>query len=228
MSQVERISPNGVLATIEAGTPSPLPPGQTADALETIEFAQVLELVAAHAAGPLGAERVRSRWPSDELDWIRNELARAAEVAMLFCQGDGLLAEPVPDVSRALSRLRIEGSVLEGVELAAIHRVLQAARQVRADLLRVAEAAPRAAELACPPPDKAIERRLELSVDQDGALLDTASPRLASVRREIGVAVAWTGAGSCADRCIGHRTRWTLRYSGATRLPQPSGGNHPR
>jgi DNA mismatch repair protein MutS2 len=185
MSQVERVSPNGVLATIEAGTPSPLPAGQTADALETIEFTQVLELVAAHAAGPLGAARVRSRWPTDDLDWIHNELARVAEVATLFRQGDGLLAEPIPDVGRVLGRLRIEGSVLEGIELAALHRVLQAARQVRADLLRIAEAAPRAAELACSLSDKAIERRLELSVDQDGALLDSASPRLASVRREV-------------------------------------------
>jgi DNA mismatch repair protein MutS2 len=185
MSQVERVSPNGVLATIEAGTPSPLPAGQTADALETIEFTQVLELVAAHAAGPLGAARVRSRWPTDDLDWIRNELARTAEVATLFRQGDGLLAEPIPDVGRVLGRLRIEGSVLEGIELAALHRVLQAARQVRADLLRIAGSAPRAAGLACPLPDKAIERRLELSVDQDGALLDTASPRLAGVRREV-------------------------------------------
>ncbi|HEY7634670.1 MAG TPA: Smr/MutS family protein [Gemmatimonadales bacterium] len=185
MSQVERVSPDGVSATIEAGTPSPLPPGQTADALDTIEFAQVLQLVAVHAAGSLGAERVRGRWPSDDLGWIRSELVRAAEVATLFRQGDGLLAEPIPDVSRPLSRLRIEGSVLEGGELAALHRVLQAARQVRADLLRIAEAAPRAAELACSLPDKAIERRLELSVDQDGALLDTASSRLAAVRREV-------------------------------------------
>jgi DNA mismatch repair protein MutS2 len=185
MSQVERVSPDGVSATIEAGTPSPLPPGQTADALETIEFAQVLELVAAHAAGPLGAERVRSRWPTDDLDWIRNELARAAEIARLFRQGDGLLAEPIPDVSRALSRLRIEGSVLEGVDLAAIHRVLQAARQVRADLVRVAEVAPKAAQLVCPLADKAVERRLELSVDRDGELLDSASPRLASARRDV-------------------------------------------
>jgi DNA mismatch repair protein MutS2 len=185
MSQGERVLPDGVLATIEAGTPSPLPPDQTADALETIEFPLVLDLVASRAAGPLGAERIRTRWPTDDLDWIRTELARADEVARLFRQGDGLLAEPIPDVSRALSRLRIAGSVLEGVELAAIHRVLQAARQVRADLLRVAQAAPRAAELASAPADKAIERRLELSVDIEGALLDSASPRLASARRDV-------------------------------------------
>ena len=58
--------------------------------------------------------------PSLDLEWIRRELARVGEVAALFRRGDGLLAEPVPDVSRALARLRIEGSVLEGQDLVAI------------------------------------------------------------------------------------------------------------
>ncbi|HEV2083612.1 MAG TPA: Smr/MutS family protein, partial [Gemmatimonadales bacterium] len=96
-----------------------------------------------------------------------------------------LLAEPIPDVTRALARLRIEGSVLEGVELAALHRVLGAARSVSLDLRRVTELAPRTAQLMQPLPDKAIERRLEQSLDPDGNLLDSASPGLAAARREV-------------------------------------------
>src|SRR6185437_13639043 len=60
-----------------------------------------------------------------------------------------------------------------------------AARAVHADLRRVEEAAPQAAALARPLPDKAIEKRLEQSLDLDGSLLDTASPRLAAARREV-------------------------------------------
>ena len=167
------------------GTPSPLPAGQVADALDTIEFDQVVALVAGHAAGPLGAARIRGRAPSGNLEWIRAELARVGEVAGLFRRGDALLAEPIPDVTRALGRLRIEGSVLEGVELAAVQRVLAAARQVHTDLRRVADMAPLAAALARPLPDRAIERRLEQSLDPDGAVLDTASPSLAAARRQV-------------------------------------------
>ena len=51
--------------------------------------------------------------------------------------------------------------------------------------MRVRETAPLTAALARPLPDKTIARRLEHSVDSDGNLLDTASPRLAAARREV-------------------------------------------
>ena len=184
-SRVEHLSPNGVSAQVQGGTPLPLPPEQSADALDTIEFGAVLERVAAHAVGPLGAARVRERRPTREVEWIRLELARVGEVAGLFRRGDGLLAEPVPDVTRALARLRIEGSVLEGVELAGLQRLVAAAKQVHGDLRRVEDTAPLAGALARPLPDKAIERRLEQSLDADGNLLDSASSGLAAARREV-------------------------------------------
>jgi DNA mismatch repair protein MutS2 len=185
MSQVDSLSPDGVQAQIQGGTPLPLSPEHSGEALDTLEFGSVLQLVAAYAVGPLGTARVLARRPTAELDWIRAELARVAEVAALFRRGDGLLAEPIPDVTRALSRLRIDGSVLEGVELAALQRVLGAARNVSLDLRRIGEQAPLSAQLIRPLPDKAIERRLEQSLDPDGNLLDTASPGLAAARREV-------------------------------------------
>ena len=185
MPQVEAQVPDGVPAQIEGGTPLPLSASQSADALETIEFEAVLHLISAHAVGPLGTARVLSRRPTDDLAWIRAELDQVGEVAGLFRSGDGLLAEPIPDVTRAVTRLRVEGSVLEGMELAALLRVLGAAAAVHADLLRVRDAAPFTAALARQLPDKAIARRLEHSVDSDGSLLDTASPRLAAARREV-------------------------------------------
>src|SRR5215208_7087813 len=185
MTQVEFLSPDGVPAQIKGGTPLPLPETQIADALETIEFQAVLELVAEHAVGPLGAARVRSRRPTQGLNWIRAELDRVGEVAGLFRRGDGLISEAIPDVTQVLARLRIDGSVLEGVDLVALLQVLRAARTVHADLERVARLAPLTAELLRPLPEKALERRLDQSVDPDGNLLDTASPRLAAARREV-------------------------------------------
>jgi DNA mismatch repair protein MutS2 len=155
------------------------------EALDTIELPAVLAIVAGHAAGPLGAERVRARRPTADLGWIRQELARVGEVAALVRKGDGLLAEPVPDVRPALSRLRVEGSVLEGTELLGIGRVLGAGRAVHADLTRVAPQAPRSAELLCELPDRRLDRRIEQSIGPDGEVLDAASPRLAAARREV-------------------------------------------
>jgi DNA mismatch repair protein MutS2 len=185
MVMAERAAHDGVPAHDQAGTPSPLPDAVSAEALETIELAEVVDRIAALAAGPLGAQRVRARRPTDDLAWIREELARVGEAAGLFRRGDRIQAEAIPDVTRGLARLRIEGSVLDGRELAAIQRVLAAARQVHADLRRVAEQAPLAAALSSPLPDRMLERRLEQSLDPEGAVLDSASPALASARREV-------------------------------------------
>ena len=185
MAGLEPVVSDGVPTDAGGGTPSPLPADRSADGLETIELGPVLDLVAGHAAGPLGAERVRARRPTLDLDWIRLELARAGEAAGIFRRGDTLLSEPIPDVSRALSRLRIEGSVLEGTDLVAILRILSSARRVHADLKRLQDTAPLSAALSHPLIDKAVERRLEQSLDADGSLLDTASPALAAARREV-------------------------------------------
>ncbi|HET7110406.1 MAG TPA: Smr/MutS family protein, partial [Gemmatimonadales bacterium] len=160
------------------------------DALDTIEFGAVLELVAARAAGPLGAERVRRRRPTTDTGWIARELARVEQVAVLFRRRDGLLTEPVDDVAPALARLRIEGSLLDGHELAALRRLIATARRVADDLGRVREQAPLTLSLCAEPLPRGIERRLELSVDDDGQLLDTASPALSAARREVHAARA--------------------------------------
>jgi len=176
---------DGVSAHRSAGTPSPLPPEACTDALQALEFHRVVELVAAHAAGPLGAERVRARHPSGDVDWIRRELAMQAEVLALYGQGETIDVAPVPPLDSVLARLRLQGSVLEGRELVAVRRTLSAARSVAAELKRVAELGPLVATLAAPVPEAALERRLHEAVDDSGELLDTASPALFKARREI-------------------------------------------
>ncbi|MDH4130877.1 MAG: Smr/MutS family protein [Gemmatimonadota bacterium] len=189
----ETTSPDGVLVSPDAGTPSalaPLPPaapGWTA-ALEALEFDAVIADVAGFAVGSLGAARIRSRRPATDLAWAREELAAVEELAGLERAGTGIMAEPVPELDQVLARLRIVGSVLEGVELRDCRRVLSAARLVLAELRRVEAAAPRVARLIQPAPDKQHERRLEHALDDDGGVKDNASPALAAARGEIHVA----------------------------------------
>jgi len=176
---------NGVSAHRSAGTPSPLAGEGSAAALHVLEFDQVLELVAGHAAGALGAERIRGRRPSADRDWIDGELAPVAELLAYFGRGGAVDAFPVPALRGIMARLRLDGSVLEGHELAAIHRTLIAARDAAGELKRIAEEAPRAAMLRVPVPEQAIERRLGQSVDEQGELLDSASTGLLRARREV-------------------------------------------
>ena len=119
---------DGVSAHRSAGTPSPLAGEESIAALSVLEFGAVLELVAGHAAGELGRERVRFRRPSADGEWIAAELAPVGELLSFFDRGGTVDAFAVPPLARVVGHLRLEGSVLDGSELAAIHRTLIAAR----------------------------------------------------------------------------------------------------
>ena len=153
--------------------------------LEILEFPAARELVAEHAAGPLGAARVRSRTPSTDVHQIRSALAQAAELAALLLTDDSIRAEPVPDLTDALALLAVPGSVLEGAALFDAAAALAAARRVAAELKRLAPQAPRTAALARPLPPKELEPRLRASVGEDGEVLDGASKELARARKAV-------------------------------------------
>ena len=159
--------------------------GVTPSVLDTLEFPAALERVAAHAAGPLGAARVRGRTPATDPEPVRAALAQVAELAALLLHDDAIRAEPVPDIEPALALLAVAGSALEGVQLAALTRALAGARLTAAELARLARDAPRTVALRVDPPPKEIETRLARSLDAEGVVLDAASRSLARARQGV-------------------------------------------
>ena len=159
--------------------------GVAPSVLETLEFPAALERVAAHAAGPLGAARVKARTPATDPAAIRAALAQVAELAALLLTDDTIRAEPVPDLAPALELLEVAGSALEGAALAGLGRGLAAARVVAADLGRLADRAPRTAALRVDPPPKELELRLVKSLDPEGRVQDGASRALARARQAV-------------------------------------------
>jgi len=159
--------------------------GAAPSVLETLEFPAALERVAAHAAGPLGAARVRSRTPATDPAAVRDALAQVAELAALLLTDDAIRAEPVPDIDATLELLAVPGGVLEGSALAQLTVALAAARVVAGDLARLARDAPRTATLRVEPPPKALETRLRQSLDPEGNVLDGASRDLARARQAV-------------------------------------------
>src|SRR5437667_1952758 len=156
--------------------------GVAASVLDTLEFPAALERVAAHAAGPLGAARVRARAPASDPEVIRAALAQVAELAALLLHDDAIRAEPVPDIAPALELLAVPGSALEGLQFATLARALAACRVTAAELARLAGDAPRTAALRVDPPPKELEQHLTTAVDAEGVLLDSASRALARAR----------------------------------------------
>jgi DNA mismatch repair protein MutS2 len=175
----------GVLATQVAGTPSPFQAAAPTRTLEALEFGPALELVASHAVSELGAAAVRARIPLSDPGWITEQLATAAEMQRLLDSGDPFRPEPVSDIGPVIGDLRMPGSVLEPAELIAIGVALGAMRSVRAELVRIGDAAPRVAGLAAEVPPKDLEDRIVRSFEADGSVSDDASPELARARRGV-------------------------------------------
>lgn len=160
-------------------------PAVAPEALEALEFAAVLEVLAARAAGPVAAARIRALRPVDSPRQIAPAFARIAELLTLLRRGERIEVPGVADIAGALARLRVDGSVLELGELVDIRRTLTAGRIVSSELDRVSESAATLAELRVSALPREIERRLERTVSDDGELLDSASPELAAARREV-------------------------------------------
>ncbi|HTR19457.1 MAG TPA: Smr/MutS family protein [Gemmatimonadales bacterium] len=153
--------------------------------LEILEFPAALERVAAHAAGPLGAARVRSRTPLTTAAEIQTALALVAELAAQMITDDSLRAESVPDITEPLATLGVPGSALEGPAFVGLADALSAIRVTAAELARLERVAPRTAALRVPPPPKDLEARIRQAIDPEGSVLDGASRDLARARKGV-------------------------------------------
>lgn len=150
---------------------------------ESLEVDAVLAVVAGFAASPAGRERVQQLTPSWDLPTVQAELDRVDAMGAVL-ERDGAFAMPaVPDVARILDRLATSGAVLDGRELQGV-RALLGAGHALADLLERADPSlhPLAAALVR---DPALERLIDDTIDDDGTVLDRASPELARLRREL-------------------------------------------
>jgi DNA mismatch repair protein MutS2 len=159
--------------------------GFSESALAAIEFPAALDLVAQHAVSSLGAARVRSLRPKIDAWLVGHELERVGQYLARRDAGEDLRPEPFPDIATALARLRLEGSVLEGKELADIGVALSAARAVHGRVSRVARLAPLVAALGVEPPPRPLEDALGTALEPDGLVKDAASRDLAQARRDV-------------------------------------------
>jgi len=153
--------------------------------LETLEFPAALERVAAHAAGALGALRVRSRTPSTAGPEIQAALARVSELAAQMIADDTLQAVPVPDLTDILATLRVPGSALEGPPLVQVADTLSAIRLTATELARLERLAPRTAGLRADPPPRELETRIRQALNPEGTVQDGASRDLARARKAV-------------------------------------------
>lgn len=150
-----------------------------------LELPKVLERIATLSSTAAGAEAVRALAPTDSLEALEREHARLVEAARLLSETPDLAVGPLADPRPAFADAAVPGSHLEPIALVGILDLLRSvdrlrrALAARADLPLLGGIAGRIVLLP------SLAALLARTVDAEGRVLDTASPALARIRREI-------------------------------------------
>ncbi|HYW33413.1 MAG TPA: Smr/MutS family protein [Gemmatimonas sp.] len=160
-----------------------------AHALGILEFPRLMAHVAGRAGSAPGAAAVRALAPRTDRAWIEAEHARVGAMRALVASETGWSSEPIPELTEALKRLRIEGLTWSAVELQHAAVLLRSSRRTR-DALRDPRrpqvvVAFLAAFVGALVDLRPLEERIDRAIADDGSVRDDASPALRSVRREL-------------------------------------------
>jgi DNA mismatch repair protein MutS2 len=156
--------------------------------LTTLEYPKILERLAGNCAFEASAEKARNLQPSNDLIEARRRLAETTEALKLLSTHADLTIGGARDV-RAPVDLANHGGVLTQQELLDIKYTLVAARTLARTFDRLANQCPNLADIASqlPPPFGLVEV-VTRSISDRGDILDSASAKLESTRRDLRIA----------------------------------------
>lgn len=158
-----------------------------AKALHTLEYDKIIQKLAATAATSLGREEASKLSPSQELRVVQRRLAATDEAARAISLKGSAPFGGITDVRASLYRAKLSG-MLQPPELMEIAQFIMGSRRLNRFLSLADEelGLPLLNDLREPLTDfKAIEDEIRRCIDDQGDVLDSASPELASARRDI-------------------------------------------
>ena len=157
-------------------------------ALRVLEFDKVLARLARLAAFSGGRDLALALTPSPDRGVVLERQHRLAEAVRLRSFRPALNLNSAVDVRPALEKAGLGGS-LDPQELLAVAATQRVAQQARGALSRVAPSLPRLGHLGAGLFDKpAVVDEISKAIDQRCEVLDSASPALAIIRRDIKIA----------------------------------------
>ncbi len=157
-----------------------------AKTLTVLEYPKVLARLAAHCAFSASAELARQLEPTSTFELAVARLQETSEARHLLATHDlsiGGSRDVRPQVD-----LAARGGVLDPPDLLDVKNTLIATRELRKSLEKRGEECPRLAELALSlPAPQGVVDAISRAVSDKGEVLDSASPRLATIRSELRV-----------------------------------------
>ena len=150
------------------------------------EWDAVRTLLAHDTQTAMGRERAAAAEPLTDAVAVQAEIELTREARLALAQAGAPPLAGLPDVRPLLDRARAAGSILDGPELAQLVPVLDAAPRLGVWGRGVPETSPRlAARTDALPVLRELRDRLGGALDEEGAVLDDASPTLRRLRREL-------------------------------------------
>ena len=156
-------------------------------AAEALELQKVLELVTRYATGPAAVQEIVSLPILSDARQIEKELGRVSSSRRLLDSGEDLPIDYYDDLTSIFNNLKVQGRRLTPEALVALARLAKIARQVRTFLKERQELYPPLWDIAqqiilLREFEQAVRRAIDFSSFE---ILDSASPALRRIRREI-------------------------------------------
>ena len=159
-----------------------------AKSLHILEFPKILERVAQYASFSAGVSQVLALAPSADPAEARRRQQETSEARQLLGVKTDVTIGGARDV-RAAAQLAARGGVLDAAALLDIKNTLIAARTLRRILVRLNDQFPRLAFVAGGLEETpGLVEAIGNTLDERGEVLDSASDRLAQIRRDLKIA----------------------------------------
>lgn len=152
---------------------------------KTLEYEKVIVKLSEHTVSKLGREKARTIRPSNDEDYIMEQLEETEDAALLMRLRGGIPLAAFEDIRPHLKRVRVQGT-LNGTEVAQIGRMLRTLREIKTFFRKAEEEDIPLHRLY----DKinalqtfnALEKKIFSIVDEGGYVLDDASAKLKGLR----------------------------------------------
>jgi DNA mismatch repair protein MutS2 len=156
--------------------------------LSVLEYPKVLERLKAFCDFSASMALARALEPTDSYDLALARLAETSEARRLFSTNDNIGIGGAHDI-RAAADLAARGGVLDPQQLLDVKSTLISSRELKKSLDRKTDEYPRLAQLAAGLPEShGMVDSISRVLSDRGEVLDSASPKLGTLRREIKIA----------------------------------------
>jgi DNA mismatch repair protein MutS2 len=159
-----------------------------AKTLSVLEYPKILERLKTFCDFSASMELARSLEPTDSYDLALARLSETSEARRLFSTNDNIGIGGAHDI-RPAADLAARGGVLDPQQLLDVKSTLISSRELKKSLERKTDEYPRLAQIAAGLPEAhGIVDSISRVLSERGEVLDSASPKLATLRREIKIA----------------------------------------